>query len=58
MHDKGQGTGLKGEVDQMLYIRGVIIHMLSIEAVRCTQERLGKGQVMTGEQVRWGLSVP
>ena len=48
MHDKGQGTGLKGEVDQML----------SIEAVRCIQERLGKGQVMTGEQVRWELSVP
>ena len=39
----------------MLYTRGVIIQMLSIEAVRRAQERFGKGQVMTGEQVRWGL---
>src|SRR5450830_279192 len=29
--------------------------MLSVEAVRRAQERYGKGKVMTGEQVRWGL---
>ncbi len=29
--------------------------MLSVEAVRAAQERFGKGKVMTGEQVRWGL---
>ena len=39
----------------MLYTRGAIIQMLSIEAVRRAQERYGKGKVMTGEQVRWGL---
>jgi branched-chain amino acid transport system substrate-binding protein len=55
VHDKGQGTGPKDEVGQVLYTRGVIIQMLSIEAVRRAQERFGKGQVMTGEQVRWGL---
>ena len=55
VHDKGQGTGPKDEVGQVLYTRGVIIQMLSIEAVRRAQERYGKGKVMTGEQVRWGL---
>ena len=55
VHDKGQGTGPKDEVGSVLYTRGVIIQMLSIEAVRRAQERFGKGKVMTGEQVRWGL---
>ncbi len=55
VHDKGQGTGPKDEVGSVLYTRGVIIQALSIEAVRRAQERFGKGKVMTGEQVRWGL---
>ena len=55
VHAKGQGTGPKDEVGQVLYTRGVIIQMLGIEAVRRAQERYGKGKVMTGEQVRWGL---
>ena len=55
VHDKGQGTGPKDEVGSVLYTRGMIIQMLSVEAVRRAQERFGKGKVMTGEQVRWGL---
>ena len=55
VHDKGQGTGPKDEVGSVLYTRGVIIQMLSIEAVRRAQERFGKGKVMTGDQVRWGM---
>ncbi|NBX63189.1 MAG: ABC transporter permease [Betaproteobacteria bacterium] len=55
VHDKGQGTGPKDEVGSVLYTRGVIIQVLSIEAVRRAQERFGKGKVMTSEQVRWGL---
>ena len=55
VHDKGQGTGPKEEVGSVLYTRGVIIQMLGVEAVRRAQERFGKGKVMTGEQVRWGL---
>ena len=55
VYGKNQGTGPKDEVGQVLYTRGVIIQMLSIEAVRRAQERFGKGTVMTGEQVRWGL---
>jgi len=55
VHDKGQGTGPKEEVGTVLYTRGLIIQMLGVEAVRRAQERYGKGKVMTGEQVRWGL---
>ena len=55
VHDKGTGTGPKDEVGSVLYTRGVIIQMLGIEAVRRAQERFGKGKVMTGEQVRWGM---
>ena len=55
VHGKGQGTGPKDEVGSVLYTRGVIIQMLSHEAVRRAQERFGKGKVMTSEQVRWGL---
>ena len=55
VHDKGQGTGPKDEVGSVLYTRGVIIQMLTVEAVKRAQERFGKGKVMTGEQVRWGM---
>jgi len=55
VHGKGQGTGPKDEVGSVLYTRGVIIQMLAVESVRRAQERFGKGKVMTGEQVRWGM---
>ena len=55
VHDKGNGTGPREEVGSVLYTRGVLIQMLGVEAVRRAQERFGKGKVMTGEQVRWGL---
>lgn len=55
LHDKGQGTGPRDEVGSVLYTRGLVISALSVEAIRRAQERFGKGKVMTGEQVRWGL---
>ncbi|ENO91069.1 hypothetical protein C662_18248 [Thauera sp. 28] len=55
VHDKGQGTGPKDEVGSVLYMRGLISAMLGVEGVAAAQERYGKGKVMTGEQVRWGL---
>ena len=55
VHGKGQGTGPKEEVGQVLYMRGAMSAMLGLEGVRAAQERFGKGKVMTGEQVRWGL---
>ncbi|WP_338414866.1 ABC transporter substrate-binding protein [uncultured Sphaerotilus sp.] len=55
VHDKGQGTGDKDEVGQVLYMRGLVASMLAVEGVKRAQERFGKGKVMTGEQVRWGF---
>ena len=55
VHDKGQGTGARDEVGSVLYTRGLVIQALAVEGVRRAQERFGKGKVMTGEQVRWGL---
>jgi branched-chain amino acid transport system substrate-binding protein len=55
VHGKGQGTGPKTEVGQVLYMRGLSQAMLAVEGVRRAQERYGKGKVMTGEQTRWGL---
>ena len=55
VHSKGQGTGPKEEVGQVLYMRGAMSAMLGVEGVRAAQERFAKGKVMTGEQARWGL---
>jgi branched-chain amino acid transport system substrate-binding protein len=55
VHDKGQGTGPKEDVGQVLYMRGAMSAMMGVEGVRAAQERFGKGKVMSGEQVRWGL---
>ncbi len=55
VHDKGQGTGPKEEVGSVLYMRGAMSAMLGLEGIRAAQERFGKGKIMSGEQVRWGL---
>ena len=54
VHDKGQGTGPRDEVGQVLYMRGLMAAMLAVEGVYRAQERFGKGKVITGEQARWG----
>ncbi len=54
LHDKGQGTGPRDEVGDVLYMRGLQASMYGVEGVRAAQERFGKGKVMTGEQARWG----
>jgi branched-chain amino acid transport system substrate-binding protein len=55
LHDKGQGTGPKEEVGQVLYMRGAMSAMLGLEGIRSAQERFGKGKPMTSVQIRWGL---
>ncbi|WP_442762656.1 ABC transporter substrate-binding protein [Malikia spinosa] len=55
LHAKGKGTGAKEEVGDVLYMRGVQSALYAVEGVRAAQERFGKGKVVTGEQVRWGL---
>jgi len=54
LHAKGQGTGPKEEVGDVLYMRGLMSAMFAVEGVRAAQERFGKGKVMTSEQARWG----
>ena len=54
VHAKGNGTGPRDEVGDVLYMRGVVGAMLATEGVFRAQERFGKGKRMTGEQARWG----
>ena len=54
LYDKGQGTGSKEEVGEVLYNRGLIHAMMTVEAVRRAQEKYGK-RPLKGEEVRWGL---
>ncbi len=54
VHAKGQGTGPKEEVGDVLYMRGVQAAMYGIEGVRAAQERFGKGKWVSPEQARWG----
>jgi branched-chain amino acid transport system substrate-binding protein len=52
---KNDGTGPADEVNSTLYNRGMVSAALAVEAVRRAQDRYGKGKVMTGEQIRWGM---
>ncbi len=54
VHDKGQGTGPKADVGEVLYMRGLSAAMFSVEGVRAAQERFGKGKWVSAEQARWG----
>ena len=55
VHGKKQGTGPAEEVGTTLYNRGMVSAALAVEGVRQAQSRFGKGKVITGEQMRWGL---
>ena len=54
VYDKGQGTGKKEELGEVLYNRGLVSSMMGVEAVKRAQLKYGK-KPLTGEQVRWGL---
>ncbi|MES2538438.1 MAG: ABC transporter substrate-binding protein [Pseudomonadota bacterium] len=45
----------KTRIGSVYHMRGVTAGILWVEAIRVAQEKYGKGKVMTGEQVRWGL---
>ena len=55
LHAQGKGTGPREEVGDVLYMRGLISAMLATEGMRVAQAKYGKGKVITGEQMRWGL---
>jgi branched-chain amino acid transport system substrate-binding protein len=45
----------KTRIGSVYHMRGLTMGVLWVEAIRTAQEKYGKGKVMTGEQVRWGL---
>jgi branched-chain amino acid transport system substrate-binding protein len=56
VYNKGNGElDDKSRIGSIYHTRGVVLGILTVEAVRTAQARFGKGQPMTGEQVRWGL---
>ena len=54
LYDKGKGTAAKKEeVGAVLYNRGMLSAMLTVESIRVAQGKFGK-RVLTGEEVQWG----
>lgn len=45
----------KSRIGSVYHMRGVTAAIMWTEAIRKAQEKFGKGKVVTGEQVRWGL---
>ena len=45
----------QSRIGSVYHMRGLTLGVLWVEAIRTAQEKFGKGKVMTGEQVRWGL---
>jgi len=45
----------KSRVGSVLYNRGVVHGIITVEAIRKAQEKFGGGKPLTGEQVRWGF---
>ena len=54
VYDKGQGTGDKKEVGEVLYNRGLVAAMMSVEGVKRAQTKYGK-KPLKGEEIQWGL---
>ena len=42
-------------IGHVMYLRGIAAAVMMVEAMRNAQGRFGKGKVLNGEQVRWGL---
>ncbi len=58
VHDKGQGTGPKDEVGQVLYMRGAMSAMLAVEGVRARPGALRQGQGHDRRAGALGLGKP
>ncbi len=54
VYDKGQGTGDRKEVGEVLYNRGLVAAMMSVEGVKRAQTKHGK-KPLKGEEIQWGL---
>jgi branched-chain amino acid transport system substrate-binding protein len=54
----GSGKGNLEDASRLgsvYHVRGIVHGIITVEAIRKAQEKYGKGKVMTGEQIRWGL---
>jgi branched-chain amino acid transport system substrate-binding protein len=54
VYAKGKGAGREEDVGHVLYNRGLINAVLSLESIRTAQGKYGD-KSLTGEQVRWGI---
>ena len=57
-HVYGKGKGDlddKSRIGSIYHTRGIVAGIITTEGIRKAQERFGKGQPVTGEQMRWAL---
>jgi branched-chain amino acid transport system substrate-binding protein len=45
----------KSRVGSVLYNRGVVHGIITVEAIRTAQAKYGNGKSLTGEEIRWGF---
>ena len=56
LYSAGKGNlSDKERIGNVFHMRGVTAGILMVEALRNAQAKYGKGKVVTGEQMRWGL---
>jgi branched-chain amino acid transport system substrate-binding protein len=56
VYAKGKGNMEdKTRVGSVYHNRGIVHGIVTVEGIRKAQEKYGKGKVITGEQMRWGL---
>lgn len=53
-HNRGNMSD-RSRVGSVLYNRGVVHGIITVEAIRTAQEQFGTGRPMTGEEMRWGF---
>ncbi len=53
LHDAGKGSGPKAGIGEVLYNRGILNALFTLEAVRTAMTKHGN-KPLTGEQVQWG----
>src|SRR5499426_1641610 len=54
VYDKGKGAGKREAVGEVLYNRGIVNAMFTVEAIRTAMAKFGN-KPLNGEQMRWGL---
>ncbi|HTT36596.1 MAG TPA: ABC transporter substrate-binding protein [Burkholderiales bacterium] len=57
VYDKGEGemASDKSRIGSVYYNRGVVLGIITAEAIRVAQQKFGKGKSVTGEQIQWAL---